>query len=164
MIRRPDETLLDEIRGAYAAYDPVPPSLVEAAKGALAWADPDAALAELTRDSLLEPAGDVRAEAEPAAGRILSFSADQVTIHLEVAGSDDAGAGGGGRILVGRLEPADEARVRVRGHNVEGGDVERTCSADRDGYFSIEAVPAGVISLEVRRPGAAPVVTSWIRV
>jgi hypothetical protein len=154
MIRKADETLLDEIRAAYARNDPIPAPAVDAAKAALAWADPDAALADLVADSALETATAARTDPpDPTSVRLLSFAADDLTVELEASAHHDA------RALAGRIEPPGAADVHVR---CEDGRLR--CRTDDNGHFSADGVPAGLVRLEIRRAGAATVVTSWVRV
>lgn len=154
MIRKADETLLDEIRAAYARHDPIPAAAVDAGKAALAWADPDSALAALVADSALETAAATRTDPpDPASGRLLSFAADGLTVELEASAYDDA------RALAGRIEPPGRADISVRCE-----DAQRHCRTDGNGHFSVDGVPAGLVRLEIRRAGATTVVTSWVRV
>ena len=68
----PDEVLLAALHEAVADREAVPPAFVAAAKGAFAWHDIDAELAQLIYDSQQEAAAGLRSES--ASIRALSFA------------------------------------------------------------------------------------------
>jgi hypothetical protein len=138
-----DDDLLARIRAAFNELDPVPEDTMSAARAAIRWRDPDAALAALT-DDLPVPAG-VRSSA-PA--RLLTFTGPGVTVELEVTR----------HALTGRLTPPATARIHLR-H--PGGEL--TTRADRTGRFTLPAVPPGLVSLVFHLPDATSIVTSWVR-
>lgn len=146
-----DTDLLAALRGIWEQVDPVPEHVLDAARGAFAWRDIDAELAELVLDSRLTDAG-VRSAEGP---RLLTFEAPGLTIEVEV------GATATGRNLVGQLVPPGPATVTVR---CNGPD--RTLEADDLGRFSAVGVPAGPVSLLCRRAAdeSAGLATSWVTI
>jgi hypothetical protein len=147
-----DADLLAVLHGIWDEVDPVPAHVLEAARGAFAWRDIDAELAELVLDSRLTEAG-VRSAEGP---RLLTFEAPGLTIEVEV------GVTAGGRNLVGQLVPPGPAAVTIR---CNGPD--RTLEADDLGRFSAVDVPAGPVSLLCRRAGTdatADLATSWVTI
>lgn len=147
-----DGDLLAALRGVWDEVDSVPAHVLEAARGAFAWRDLDAELAELVLDSRLTDAG-VRSADGP---RLLTFEAPGLTVEVEV------GVTATGRNLVGQLVPPGPAAVTVR---CNGPD--RTVDADDLGRFSAAGVPAGPVSLLCRRTsdeGAPALATSWVTI
>lgn len=150
MAEQPFDPLLAELRSVCDRADPVPSSVVTAAREAFTWRTIDAELAELTADSLLAGAAVRSADA----ARLLTFEAPGLEVEVEVA---QAGAQ---RRLTGQLIPVGEALVTIRWSN---GTLQ--INADEMGRFAADAVPAGTVSIEVRRTGVAhPVVTSWVSI
>ena len=152
----PDHAELEEeLRRVLEQVDSVPPILLEAAAGALAWRTIDAELAELAFDSLLDQdeAALVRG---PQQGRMLSFRASSLTIQFDVTGTRAS------RRLVGQLVPPQPASVDIR-----QGDTTVTVVADELGRFSAESLQAGPVSLRCRPESATagpPVVTDWVTI
>jgi hypothetical protein len=145
-----EDPLLTALHNVLSNADPVPPSVVEAARAAYVWRTIDAELAELTADSAMSTAG-VRSSSAP---RLLTFEGQGVEVEVEVAQT------GSTRRLSGQLVPIGPAQVTVRW---SGGTQETV--ADDLGRFAVERVPAGSVSLAVVRPGAEhPIVTSWISI
>jgi hypothetical protein len=150
MVEQSQDPLLTALRNVVADADPVPPSVVEAARGAYVWRTIDAELAELTADSAMAASG-VRSSSAP---RLLTFEGAGVEVEVEVAET------GSTRRLSAQLVPVGPAQVTVRW---SGGTKETT--ADGLGRFAIEGVPAGSVSLVVVRVGVEhPIVTSWISI
>jgi hypothetical protein len=143
-----DMELLAALGDVWREVDPVPAAVLEAARGAYAWRDIDAELAELILDSRLEEAA-VRSLDGP---RMLTFAADEVTVEVEVSVS------AAGRDLVGQLLPPQPATVTIR---CNGPD--RVVAADELGRFSVAGLPAGPVSL-LCRAGDVPLATSWITI
>jgi hypothetical protein len=148
-----DDDLVEELRLAGLLVDPVPERVVFAAKSSLSWRTIDAELAELTYDSAFD--ADRRMLVRGAATtRMLTFAAGDLTLDIEVEGSDRE------RRLIGELAPPQRA-VIVIGHAEGTTDVE----TDEDGRFRTEGIPAGPVSLSVRlAAGGATVQTEWITV
>ena len=140
------DELLHELRRAFELLDPPPPALFEAARAAFAFRDPDASLAELTREATPAAAG-LR-----GSSRLLTFTGDDVTVELQVSPA------GGVRVLTGRLSPARPATLCVRHSRGE----TRT-HVDESGHFVAGDVPPGQVMLHFTLPDATTVVTSWSR-
>lgn len=140
------DELLDELRRAFETLDPPPPKLLEAARAAFAFRDPDASLAELTAET--SPAGaGLRGTA-----RLLTFAGENVTVELQVSPAGPV------RVLTGRLSPARPAALRVR--HSRG---ETHAEVDGSGHFTASGIPAGQMMLHFTLPDATTVVTSWSR-
>lgn len=138
------------LRNVIDRADPVPASVVDAARAAYSWRTIDAELAELTADSALAAAG-VRSSSAP---RLLTFEGTGVAVEVEVA------ATGSTRRLSGQLVPVGAAQVTIRWP----GGTQQT-AADDLGRFSVEGIPAGSVSLVVVRAGLErPIVTSWLSI
>jgi len=146
-----DIDLLARIREVYDELDPVPPHVLDAARGALTWLTIDAELAELTVDSLAVSAA-VRSSSGP---RLVSFEAESLTVEVEVGETGDT------RRLLGQLVPPSPAQVTVR-----SASGEQTVEADSLGRFTADGVAAGPVSLLCRLAGPPDrsVVTSWITI
>lgn len=145
-----DDALLAELGSAFRTIDPVPSAILEIAHAALAWRDPEAALAQLIADSLTA-ATQVRAARAPGP-RLLTFEADGLTVEVEVAEDGDS------RRLLGQLVPPSRAEVVVL-----WADGEARAQADDIGRFSVRNIPAGPMRLScVRTTGR--VVTSWVTI
>jgi hypothetical protein len=145
------EDLLAELRVAGLVVDPVPERVMFAAKASLSWRTIDAELAELTYDSVLDD-DRLSLVRGATAARILTFSAGDLTIDVEVEGTD------GELRLIGELAPAQRATVVVR-HTEGTTEVE----TDEDGRFRTGVFPSGPISLSLRlAAGGSTVQTEWI--
>jgi hypothetical protein len=144
------DALLVELRSVAERADPAPDSVLAAAKEAFVWRTVDAELAELVADSTLLT-GRVRAADAP---RLLTFRAGELDVEVEVAEV------GHRRHLTGQLVPTSSGSVTVRWR---GGSLD--VPADEMGRFAAEGVPAGSISLVIRRAGVArATVTTWMSV
>ena len=138
------------LRSVIDRADPIPPTVVDAARAAYTWRTIDAELAELTTDSATAVAG-VRSSSGP---RLLTFEGAGVEVEVDVAQT------GSTRRLSGQLVPVGPAQVTVR-----WSSGSREATADDLGRFAVENVPAGSVSLLVLRTGAEhPIVTSWISI
>lgn len=144
-----DDALLTQLRSALETVDPVPPEALALARASLAWRDPDAVLAELIADSLVE-GSTVRAR-QDLGPRLLTFHADDLTIEIEVAKHGDT------RRVLGQLVPAGRAEVTVR-----WTDGTMNVQADHIGRFSASGIPAGPVSFRCIPEGSTRAVsTSW---
>jgi hypothetical protein len=149
--------LEEELRTAANAFDPVPPELLGDAMRAYALRALDAELAELTFDSWDEAAAvRVRGAGAP---RLLTFTAGELVVEIEVAG---------GR-LAGRLSrvPAEmPAEMGVPAEiGVQRRDGERLLRSDPLGRFTAASLAPGPLRLRLTPAyGGTPVVTSWIRI
>jgi hypothetical protein len=146
-----DDELERELARAAGLLDPVPDRLVRAAAELFSWRTIDAELAALVFDSAdAQSAAAVRGPGQP---RLLTFTAGELSIELEIAG--DAAE----RAITGRLVPAQPAEIEIR----IGGE-RRTAAADDLGRFRLAAAGSGPVRLRVQpaTPGARPVVTEWV--
>lgn len=146
-----DSTLLAALDDALSAARSVPPDFVATGRACFAWHGVDAELARLTHDSagLGEP---VAVRAESATVRAITFRASHLAIELEI-GED---------VLHGQLVPSrtgviEDGVVEVQLRNGE----KSTVTADAQGYFSIEHVPATSFRLYCRTADTA-VLTPWV--
>jgi hypothetical protein len=153
MAEQPIDPLLAELRGVTEAADPVPGSVVAMAKASFSWRTIDAELAELVADSAaFADAALTDTTRAPAAARLLTFEAAGRTVEVEVAET------GTTRHLVGQLIPMERASITVR-----WPDGSCVIESDELGRFSVDDLPAGPISMTVRRAAAdIPVATSWV--
>ncbi|MFG3104000.1 hypothetical protein ACGFZL_26250 [Streptomyces sp. NPDC048182] len=140
-----EELLEAELRQAAAILDPVPAELRGIAVDAFALHDLDAAVAELTFDSLVD-ALPVRGEADPP--RMLTFEAAGLTVDVEVSADG----------LIGQLVPPGPAGVEV----LTGPRAHTRLDADDLGRFAGAAPPPGPFALRLRT-GGETVVTEWLR-
>jgi hypothetical protein len=145
-----EDRLLGELRELARTADAVPPDVVFAAKGAIAWRRIDAELAELTSDSLQ---GDALAGLRGGdAVRMVTFEAGDVSVEMEVTTAGDR------RQLIGQVVPPQAAGVEVRS---EHGNVE--VDADSLGRFRLVHLAAGPASLRCRLAASGRVIeTGWI--
>jgi len=147
-----DERMVEELRELARVADPVPPEVVFAAKGSLAWRRVDAELAELSFDSSIDEdllSSGVRGD---DGVRMVSFEAPSLTVEVEITSSGD------GRRLVGQLVPPQEAELELRS---AGGSV--AAATDELGRFSITTGAAGPASLRCRLgSGGSFVETGWV--
>ena len=130
------ELLEEELRRAAAVLDPLPPALLQTAVDAYALHDLDARVAELTFDSLVD-ALPVRGATD--APRMLTFSASEVTVDVEVTGQG----------LMGQLLPPRPARIEVLGGPQPGAPL----TADAMGRFTADTPPSGPFALRLRTGG-----------
>lgn len=122
-----DDRLVAELARVLRGADPVPATVVEAARGSFGWRELDAELAKLVADSRLATA-PVRGDP----GRLLSFQAGDRTLEIEVTRLDD-------RLrILGQVVPPGPARVRAE---QPAGTMEVT--ADQLGRFTIDSLPPG---------------------
>jgi hypothetical protein len=146
-----DETFLNELRDLAGRVDPVPASLVAGAKTSFTWRTIDAELAELAYDSVVDerPLAGVRGA---QAARVLTFSAPQLTIELEVTPAGELVH------IVGQLVPAGPGSLELR----HRGGVA-AAEADELGRFAVAGVSAGPFSIRCTRKGdeSGTVTTDW---
>ncbi|GAA0707622.1 hypothetical protein Drose_28610 [Dactylosporangium roseum] len=147
-----EEEVLSSLREFASRHDPVPPAVLAAARASLAWRNPDAALAELIRDSAASRLIAVRG----GGPRLLTFLGGSLTIDVQVT------TGSSGTVeVVGELAPALPARVVVES---PGGTYET--AADPQGRFKITGLTSGPVRLRCEpqdEGGFAPVRTEWVQ-
>jgi hypothetical protein len=136
-----DVAILDEVAELYTIVDPVPDDLVERIRFAVALEEIDFDLMRLV-DETPAPVG-VRGEDR---SRIFTFAAPLVTLMIRVVGvAEDAVR------MDGWLAPPAAHRILVR---VGADRLNRT--ADDEGRFVVERMPAGSARLFVGIAGRAP--------
>jgi hypothetical protein len=143
-----DEELLTALQDAFRSRATVPADFIEAGKGAFAWHNIDAELAELTYDSLRSTEDALSMRAEAASIRALTFTSAHLTLELEIA--EDR--------LLGQVVPAQSAEITV--HRDDGG--RQGLDADEIGRFSVQPVPSGPFRLRCRTADGAETLTGWI--
>lgn len=146
-----DDELVARLRRIAAEADPVPASLVSAAKAAFALRDLDARVAELIRDSAVDaPLLAVRGT-DP---RMLSYEAGGTAIECEVTIRE------GTRDITGQLSGAAATSVeaQVAGAQPVVADVRA------HGFFTVRGLPPGSFRLRCHLADGATVVTSWTSV
>jgi hypothetical protein len=143
-----DEQLLGALREAMRAREAVPPGLIEAAKGAYAWHNIDAELAQLTYDSSRDEDRSAAVRSETASIRALTFTSAHTSIELEVTGDS----------LLGQVMPPGEGTIEAQ--TQEG--VTTAAAVDEIGCFSIEPIPSGPFRLRCRTALGTDVMTGWI--
>jgi len=118
-----DPDLADALRALGHRLDPEPDALAAAAVAAYSCRTPDAEVAALTYDSVLD---------DGLPGR-LTFAGRGVTVEVEVSER---------RVLTGRLVPAGPAQIEVRW---PGGSAAAV--TDDLGRFRLPAIPPGPVSI-----------------
>jgi hypothetical protein len=129
--------------------EPVPEVVRQAALHALELRVPDAKVADLVFDPLIdgeEQSGRSRQD------RVLHFSVDDQHFILTVS------PGQKGLRLTLLLKPAKVARIELRNTTDNW-----LFSTDESGRLRVEGVPNGLISFVVRGEDEPPVQTAWVR-
>jgi hypothetical protein len=133
-----DEMILASLRMAAAVREPVPASVLQAARDAFAWRLIDAELAELVADSAFEMAdAGTRGGWEP---RLVTFEVPGGTA-LEL----EASCQGAGIRLVGQVVPARPGTAEVQ-H--PGGSV--AVDVDEVGRFAAQGIRPGPMRVKLR--------------
>lgn|SRR4051794_17796425 len=127
----------------------VPEVVRQAALRAFDLRVPDAELADLVYDPLVDSGSPIA----PGAERVLHFSTGEDSAVVRVSQT------GHGIRLTLALVPAVPASVELRNTTdswqLMTNDVGRLC---------VDSVPSGLISLVIRRERARPIQTSWVRI
>lgn len=145
-----DAALLASLGEAAEEVDPVPESVLAAARAAFALRRLDAELAELVRDSADERAGLIAVRGDGDV-RLISFETGPVAVELQVTQR------GMMRDLVAQISGADVALAQVETPGL------RQDAALADGVVTADGVPAGLLRLHVRTADGHDLVTSWVR-
>lgn len=143
-----DDELFAALRAAVRARQAVPPEFIEAGKGAFAWHNIDAELAQLTYDSSRDTLYEPSLRAEAAFIRALTFTSPHLTIELEVSADS----------VLGQIIPAQRGTVRIQ----PADGPETTVPADEIGCFTIRPIPSRPFRLYCQTAGATEVLTGWI--
>jgi hypothetical protein len=149
------DDLADELGRALREVDPLLAAVARRAKGAFTWRtiEEDLRRYELTFDSTLASAGDLRSETAPPsggpAGRVLIFTAAPQSVEVEVL-SD---------CLVGQFVPATAGTVVVE---LDPPDEPIEVTVDEGGFFVLSPVPRGVVRFRCQSEGTV-IVSPWVR-
>ena len=143
-----DEQLLAALREALEADEAVPPEFIEVGKSAYAWHNIDAELAQLTYDSIREPAEALSLRAEAASIRALTFTSAHLTIELEV--SEDS--------VLGQVIPAQSGMIEIQGREGPTATIE----ADEVGCFLIRPIPDSPFRLRFRTADGSDILTGSV--
>lgn len=142
-----DDGLLAALRAAVDAHDAPPADLQDRLRAAFALAQVDVPddLAELVRDSALEPVPvGVRGD---DGTRYLTFQSERLTVEVAISWPS--------RALVGQLAPSVDGPVEVR-TAAESIPV----AVDELGRFHLDRLPTGPVSIRCRI-GGRPAATDW---
>ncbi len=142
-----DDDLLELLREAIRARDAVPARFTETARGAFAWHNIDAELAQLTYDSSTERE-PVAVRSESASVRALTFTSAHLHVEVEVTADS----------LIGQVIPPRAGHVETE---TQAGPTV-TVPVDEIGCFVIEPLPASPFRLRCRIEDQPDVVTGWI--
>jgi len=146
-----DDQLMERLRLITATADPVPETVITAARAAFGLRDIDALIAELVRDSEVDaPLMAVRG----AEARMLSYEAGPTTIECEVMAR--AGQRNVSGQLSGGVASAVEAQVP--------GSPPLSVPVSAHGWFTVHGLPSGPFRLRCRMTDGATIVTAWTSV
>jgi hypothetical protein len=142
-----DQRLLDDLGAAVRAVGTLARTVAEHGRAAWTWStvDDELLLACISFDSLLEPLGIVRSESD--AGRMLVFTADPLSVELEVEPDG----------IIGQVVPPGPARIQLEASD---GTVQETVTDDL-GCFWLLAIPDGPVRLRCDS-GADRLITRWV--
>jgi hypothetical protein len=139
-----DDELIEGLRNAAGAADPVPDAVIKRAKLAFGQRHPDAEIARISDGTGLK---------STSRRRRLRFETATLGIELEVWATGDR------RRIVGQLVPAQKAVVELR---TTAAAEAPSAEVDEHGRFELDA-PAGPVSLSCRLTGGPRTVdTEWI--
>jgi len=134
-----DERILARMATLYATVDPVPFDLVDRIDFALAVAELEADIAELTRGELV----GVRSEETDS----VTFTSGSLSLMVTTVRSAH-------HVRIDGWVTSPGAEV-----DVVGEGITRTVTADVTGRFALEEIPRGRAHFVVRREGYRPVIT-----
>jgi hypothetical protein len=149
-----DEALLTVVREMLSNSQSAPGWSVELAKGSYDLRTVDAELAALSSDSGL--ASDRSSTRSGETARMVVFDAGDLSVEIEIEPGDRVGSWR----LIGQLNPATPARIKIRQQQVESFLVD----ADRFGRFAVSHLQGGPFSLICMRSGLRTAVTEWIAI
>jgi hypothetical protein len=141
-----DDRLLAALGDAVRARQAVPDAFVELGKGAYAWRQIDAELAQLTYDSRTDRTVAVRSEM--ASIRALGFTSAHLSIEVEV--TEDC--------LLGQVTPPQAGTLEAQ--TTAGASTEST--VDEIGCFAVDPIPASTFRLRFRAADGTDVLTEWV--
>ena len=149
-----DEGLLAAVREMLSRSEPAPDWSVELAKGSYDLRAVDAELAVLSSDSGLAP--DRSGTRSGAISRMAVFDTGDLSVEIEIEPGERAGSWR----LIGQLNPATPARIKIRQQQAGSFWVD----ADRFGRFAVSHLQGGPLSLICVRGGLRAAVTEWIAI
>ena len=141
-----DDQILAALGDAVRARQAVPDEFVEMGRGAYAWRQIDAELAQLTYDSETDRTAAARSEA--ASIRALGFTSAHLSMELEV--TDDC--------LLGQVIPPRAGTLEAQ---TRAGASTET-AVDEIGCFAVEPIPASPFRLRFRATDGTNVLTGWV--
>ena len=141
-----DDALAAELAEVLRDRDPIPSSVLQAARGAFAWRTVDADLAVLSLDSILEATAS--AGVRGGGDRQLTFEAAQVSLEVDVVE--------GGRRVVGQVVPPQDGEIQL-----EGPHTRSSAAIDERGQFTL-SVWNGPARLRFCPAAGPAVVTDWV--
>jgi hypothetical protein len=142
------EQLLAALGEAIRARQAVPDSFVDMGKGAYAWHNIDAELAQLTYDSQRDRRSAAVTRSETASIRALTFTSAHLSLELEVTGGS----------VLGQIIPLRAGTLEVQTR----AGATTTTPVDEIGCFAIEPIPDGPFRLRCRTADDTDVLTGWI--
>jgi len=145
------EQLLAALGEAVRARQAVPDSFIDMGKGAYAWHNIDAELAQLTYDSDRDADLMASLRSETASIRALTFTSAHLSIEVEV--TDES--------LVGQVVPIVPEREGTIEVQAKAG-ATTTTSVDEIGCFAVSPKPASPFRLRYRAADGTDVLTGWI--
>jgi len=134
-----DQLLLQDLAGVHDLLDPVPPGLQERIDFAIAVAQLEADIAELTMGELV----GVRSEETDS----VTFTSGSLSLMVTTVRSAH-------HVRIDGWVTSPGAEV-----DVVGEGVTRTATADDSGRFSVDEIPRGRAHFVVHREGYRPVIT-----
>lgn len=143
-----DDELAIRLGRALAQVDPVPSSVVAAAKASGTWRTFDTELALLVYDSVLDT--NELAGVRGGGSRLLTFASPDVTVELEVLG--------GHRGLIGQITGVTPTRVEIC-----SGDGSTVTEPDAVGNFACPSLRPGAVSVRATDDVNGTVIqTEWV--
>jgi hypothetical protein len=139
-----DQRILAGLATLYATIDPVPSDLLERIDFALAVAELEADIAELTAGELVGARGDATDSVTFTSGSLSLMITTVTSVHHA-------------RIDGWVTDPGSTVDAVAEG-------VTRSATADDLGRFSMDAVPRGRVHFVVRREGYRPVITPSVEI
>lgn len=139
-----DQLLMQDLAGIHDLLDPVPPGMLERIDFAIAVAELEADIAELTMGEL----AGVRSEETDS----VTFTSGSLSLMVTT--------------VVGARHVRVDGWVTSPGAEVDvvGEGVTRTTLADDGGRFSVDGLPRGRAHFVVRRVGYRPVITPSVEI
>jgi len=140
-----DDALVERLRRAASAHDPVPPSVLEAGRRAYALGASGLVLADLVFDSLDDNAlVGLRGDGI----RQLTFATGDLTIDVDLEGD-------GGRVF------GQTTDTEIRAVELQTPSTTLSLDVDGLGRFYGDCPSGRLCRLRILRPTGAPVVTEW---